>query len=264
MRRIPLVLLLVSGLALAQAQTTGGGIQANCPSCVLVDSSLTLGVAAGSTAITLTNEGALIALNSGATSFIKGDPSIHGIDFQSNVTSGGGNNAYIFDTASALSGNGLFAFNNHGTIEFQCNSSGACTMADSLQLNGALQGFPQISASGGHATFKLFSHAFTTDNAWLMDTNNGAITGNLLQVGNNGTIKLTVTSAGDVIRASHITCAMSASTSCTATVPTGSACICGSTSATSSAASINCSVASTTATCNASASNSNTWNILVY
>jgi hypothetical protein len=62
-------------------------------------------------------------------------------------------------------------------------------------------------------------------------------------------------------RFNHITCAMSAATTCTATVPTGSVCQCQATSGTAIAQS--CNVSTTTATCTANGSNSNTWNIHV-
>lgn len=115
----------------------------------------------------------------------------------------------------------------------------------------------------GAAQYKIYGRAtgaeqllFTVGGSQSQWTDNGSLSPSGALPAANLTGQLTL--------GNHITCTMGAGTSCTATVPSGSSCICQSTSATSSASSINCSVSGTTATCNASAANSNVWNVIPF
>lgn len=195
----------------------------------------------------------------------------------------------VVDTASAMTGSvSLFNVRNNGTDKFTVDNAGnivtqgtintgvntlfagvgtfGANTANASCTGSAGGSAPTSCGTSGTAGFKVYGNVADGASAVgvVIDNTTSLTTlgAKIVSVRNNGTEKLSVDKDGNLLLASHLSCTMAAGTTCTVTVPTGSLCICA--SRTGSASSVSCNVASTTATCTASASNSTTWNVLVY
>lgn len=105
-------------------------------------------------------EGKKLCLNgTTCTTWIAGDSTSHGMDFNSNVTNSGTNAAYLYNTTNALSGStNLLVLQNQGTTKFTLDNAGDIILPTSAFV-AAGQGFG--NSAGGATQGLSFSGSNT-------------------------------------------------------------------------------------------------------
>lgn len=155
MRHLALLALVVPALALAQP-TTGGGIKANCPTCVVTHKTLTL-AGLSSTNVLKILQGALIDLNSGTdTATITFDGTSFVFSSAGNINSTGFGLGAIATTQgmSASGSSTIIRAANGGTIYLQ-NTGGSTfgSFADASVVIGTATTTKPVQIAGGSGAF---------------------------------------------------------------------------------------------------------------